>query len=407
MLFPSGAHNKQDHKPLWMLVILFSLVLLTFGSAAQASTAAQAADITLECLFDGKGGKLQRICDHKLFTVWNCSKQDGTFCLTITAPEGKTVGGVMIHWSETPMAIDVQAQTEAGTWETVAGCDADFLVQYIAVPSLAQCRLVVRDHPEQPMRIAEIAVCTPGTPPADFQVWEKPGDKVDMLLLVAHPDDEVLWFGGMIPYYAGEQDKKILVVCATTKQLYRRLELLDSLWTCGDRAYPILFDLPDYVGSKGVEGLLEDWGRDELVQNYTELFRRYKPDVVMLHDMKGETGHTAHKAMNYLGRMCAQLAADPTQYPESAAAYGVWDTPKIYIHLYEENTIYMDWNTPLTAFGGMTAQDVARAGFAKQVSQAVNHKLKDGGEYDNSCFGLYYTLVGPDVAKNDLFENIP
>ena len=32
---------------------------------------------------------------------------------------------------------------------------------------------------------------------------------------------------------------------------------------------------------------------------------------------------------------------------------------------------------------------------------------EDGGEWDNALFGLWRTNVGPDVEKNDLFENIP
>ena len=31
----------------------------------------------------------------------------------------------------------------------------------------------------------------------------------------------------------------------------------------------------------------------------------------------------------------------------------------------------------------------------------------DGNRYDNRKFGLYFTTVGPDVKKNDFFENIP
>ena len=33
--------------------------------------------------------------------------------------------------------------------------------------------------------------------------------------------------------------------------------------------------------------------------------------------------------------------------------------------------------------------------------------VQDGGEMDNELYGLYRTLVGPDLQKNDLMENIP
>ena len=31
---------------------------------------------------------------------------------------------------------------------------------------------------------------------------------------------------------------------------------------------------------------------------------------------------------------------------------------------------------------------------------------RDGVKSDNRIFGLYYTAVGPDEAKNDIFEHI-
>ena len=30
----------------------------------------------------------------------------------------------------------------------------------------------------------------------------------------------------------------------------------------------------------------------------------------------------------------------------------------------------------------------------------------DGGQWDNSLFGLWHSTVGEDVQKNDMFENI-
>lgn len=58
----------------------------------------------------------------------------------------------------------------------------------------------------------------------------------------------------------------------------------------------------------------------------------------------------------------------------------------------------------------MTAQDVARLGFECHESQHADSwqrwRVEDGGEWDNSLFGLYRTSVGVDEMKNDLFEHI-
>ena len=80
--------------------------------------------------------------------------------------------------------------------------------------------------------------------------------------------------------------------------------------------------------------------------------------------------------------------------------------------------ILFDWNAPLASFGDQTGLEVAQAAFACHQSQ-VGAKIKDkegrvfvcevadGGYYDNAVFGLSGTQVGPDVAGNDLFENVP
>lgn len=406
MIFANENAAANRRFPGWVILLLLLQLTLGVFSTACAEQTAEATDITVRCLFDGRGGKNQFICDQKYSTVWKSSKRDGIHALTITAPEKETVGGLLIRWGDAPQAADVQARAADGGWLTVAHGGADFYAQYIAVPGLTECRVIASGDPGQPLQIADITVITPGSLPNDIQVWEKAGDKVDMMLITAHPDDEVLWFGGLIPYYAGERGKRALVVCATTKHAYRRLELLDCLWTCGNHIQPVFCDLPDYVG-KSFDWLLKAWDYDALLERYTALYRQYKPDVVVLQDIKGESGHNGHRAMSKVGRACAPLAADPAMYPASVQKYGVWDIPKVYVHLYAENEIRMDWNLPLPAFGGMSAQDVARLGFAKQVSQTGNHKLKDGGLYDNALFGLYRTRVGLDVKKNDLFEHIP
>lgn len=406
MIFTSVPAVLNRRNLRWLLPMLLFLLFAGFFSAALAEESAEATDITVQCFFNGRAGKNQFICDHKYSTIWKSGTREGALALSIAAPENEFIGGLLIRWGDAPQAAEVQTQNADGSWTTVAKCDAAFYAQYIAVSALKECRVIASSDTQRQLQIADITVLTPGRLPKDIQVWEKAGDKVDMMVVTAHPDDEVLWFGGLIPYYAGERGKRVLVVCATTKHAYRRLELLDCLWTCGDRIEPVFCDLPDYVG-KSFEWLLDAWDYDALLERYTGLYRQYKPDVVMLQDIKGESGHNGHRAMSKVGRECAQLAADPAKYPETVKAYGIWNVPKVYVHLYDENVIRMDWSTPLAAFGGMSAQDVARLGFTKQVSQTSNHKLKDGGIYDNALFGLYRTQVGLDVAKDDLFEHIP
>ena len=95
--------------------------------------------------------------------------------------------------------------------------------------------------------------------------------------------------------------------------------------------------------------------------------------------------------------------------------HSVLGVPKAYLHLYQENPIVMDWDQPLESFGGMTAFRVTKElGFACHVSQYYDfawyisgaYKATDISQFSPCEYGLYRSTVGPDVAKNDLFENV-
>ncbi|MBR2615581.1 MAG: hypothetical protein IKC69_02765, partial [Clostridia bacterium] len=113
------------------------------------------------------------------------------------------------------------------------------------------------------------------------------------------------------------------------------------------------------------------------------------------------------------------LSGDATQYPDSAERYGVWEVPKTYLHLYKENKIVMDWDVPLSAFGGKTAFQVTQDGFRCHDSQQYTWFRRwlngNAGEITKASqitthspceYGLFLSHVGQDVAKNDFFENL-
>jgi hypothetical protein len=102
----------------------------------------------------------------------------------------------------------------------------------------------------------------------------------------------------------------------------------------------------------------------------------------------------------------AGLAADSEYHPGSAERYGVWDTPKLYLHLYRGNAITMDWSRPLSRFGGATAYEMAVAGFDSHRSQhRWAFRVPRTGPRGH-LFGLARSLVGEDIIGWDMFENI-
>ncbi len=139
----------------------------------------------------------------------------------------------------------------------------------------------------------------------------------------------------------------------------------------------------------------------------TGFIRQYRPEVVVTHDLNGEYGHGGHRAVADTVRTSVQYAADASRYADSAREYGVWQVKKLYLHLYAENRIRMDWHVPLSRFGGRDGMTVATEALDLHRSQVANGwAMEEGGSCDNSVFGLYFTAVGPDEAGGDLFEHI-
>lgn len=380
---------------------LFGLLLIALLLLPCAALCEEAADITAECVINNRTYNKhapEDVRDGDFITYFTGS------ALTIEAPEGQLIGSLELKWRTiSPPAAIIKVQ-ENGKWVEILRDGPNYATQYIVLTEGYQS---VRITPQSgKLELCEVRVLTPGEAPENVQVWRDAPEKVDLMLFSTHPDDEVLWFGGLLPYYAGEQKKDVLVVNAVYAHYYRRQELLAALWECGVDIYPVMLGYPNQQDS--MPEIMREWRLKNRQPEDTcvSLLRRYKPDVVMLHDIDGEYGHTAHITFSWLGRQAVERAGNAAEHPESAAEYGVWEVPKTYIHLYGENQLRMDWHQPMSAFDGKTGLEVAAEAFAWHVTQQERWSVQDGGEYDNALFGLWRTNVGPDVEKNDLFENI-
>ena len=204
----------------------------------------------------------------------------------------------------------------------------------------------------------------------------------------------------------------------------RMREILDGLWTAGVTAYPVFGTYPDFYrwGMENAYIAFEQQGysREDMIGFVVENIRRFKPKVVIGHDFAGEYSHGQHAVYADVLAEAVQISMDDGSYPESAANYGTWDVPKAYFHLYEENSIVMDWDIPLEAFDGLTAWQVSsRHALQKHVSQLEaleeddvtwyfgnNPTAASVGRFSPCRFGLYRTTVGMDAEKNDFFENL-
>ena len=278
------------------------------------------------------------------------------------------------------------------------------------------------------VRLSEICAFSEGQVPDFVQQWEAPLDSgADILLLSTHGDDEQLFFAGLFPLYAAERGYQIQVAYFTDHRnlTYKRThEMLNGLWATGVKYYPVFGQFEDFL-LESMEATYAEYSKrgtskDEMLNFVVEQLRRFKPQVVIAHDINGEYSHGMHMVYTDLLIEALEITNNPEIYPELAEKYGLWDVPKTYIHLYEENPIVIDYDTPLKSFDGMTAFEVTqKIGFPCHESQLwtwFNRWINgNAGEitkasqietYNPSNFGLYRSTVGEDVLKNDFMENI-
>lgn len=283
-----------------------------------------------------------------------------------------------------------------------------FIHEYIELPS-ATNELTIT-IPCDDAIICEVYTFSSGETPEWVQKWKPPYQRADMLLFSTHGDDEFIFFGGTIPYYAGELGLKVQVVYVTSHwgESYRPHEQLNALWASGMEAYPIIGDFPDncYLDSFEVAKSVYDY--QEMVEFTVEQIRRFKPMVIVGHDLNGEYGHGAHIIAAHTLVDALEVSADSAVLPDIAEKYGVWDVPKTYLHLYEKNKVQMNWDIPLEHFNGKTAFEMAEYAFSFYKSQLKYNSIsrETGKVYDCHAFGLYRTTVGNDTGKNDFMENI-
>lgn len=379
------------------LCIALLLILMTATAAAEP-----AQDVTKDCVIHvgERVLKKKEMLDRK-YTTYASIKKGGVIAAQHPSED---LSGVFVQFYDHPGTMDVQARQDS-EWVSVGSTAGTYLCEWIPLPEgCREVRLV--NQGKGRVLIAELTIYGQGDRPARSPQW-RTLDKADIMVLAAHPDDELLWFAGLLPTYAAERGMAVQVVYMVPSTPNRRLELLDGLWHCGVDAYPMFGGMSDAKG-KTLQAQYKKWNRGQMLSKVVTMVRRVQPEVLVSHDVNGEYGHGAHRACADIAKLTMKYAADKTKYRDSAKAYGPWQVKKLYLHLYKERQLRMNWRIPLDAFDGKDSYTVAEEALAFHQSQ-VRHGwgMEEGGKYDNALLGLAFTTVGEDVDKDDLLENIP
>lgn len=397
----------------WLTALLLTLLML---GAANAAFAAEAADITDLCKFKTTSSKYKytQMTDKKYTSYWEANKTKNP-SIQVTAPKDQQIGGIYACFGSLPDSWEVQVSKDGKKWTTVAQ-GPNYYHAWVPLPEPATyVRMQVTTGKQFTLRMNEFFVLGVGDKPDWVQDWQPTVEKADIMFISTHPDDELIFFGGAIPTYDTEMNRDVVVAYLTRSNSTRSSELLNGLWYMGVRNYPVIGEFGDkmyktaeksysHAGSGSVargKNIVNEW--------FVELYRKYKPEVVVTHDIDGEYGHSMHMMVSDAAYNAVAIAANEDEYTDLTVAHGTWEVKKLYRHLWKENQIKLDWSVPLSSMGGATALELADSAFElfhKTQETSGQSVLTTGAEYDNTAFGLVHTTVGEDVNKNDFLENI-
>jgi len=414
---------KKTPRLLASVLICLSLVLCLLPGAHAVSSPI-AADITAATAFSGSGYADLAFLKDKNISSYKTSSGNAS----ITLKNDAGIGSLYLLFDLEYGQYTIKNNT---TGDICSAGAKGYLHEFVDLVSIFGGAVtdITLQFANGAVRLSEIYALSEGEAPEFVQKWDAPLDGgADLLLLATHGDDDQLFFAGLLPYYAKAKGYRVQVAYLTDHRNLtnaRTHEMLNGLWAVGVTAYPVFGDFDDFriddLNGTYAEYQNRGTSKDQLQKFVVEQLRRFKPLVVVGHDLKGEYGHGMHMVYADLLTKALDMTNNAQVYPDLAEKYGTWDVPKTYLHLYGENKVVLDFDQKLDSLGGMSAFEITQKyGYPCHESQQYTWftdwingkngvkitKATQIATYNPTQYGLYRSTVGADTLKNTLFENV-
>ncbi len=377
-------------KKRWMILLVLCLTALAVFSA-QADTAL---DVTEGCSMKLSGkGSAKNLFDRKFTSFLESKKVKNP---TLTVESGTPLYGIYLCFQNMPEEYEVRVQ-RGGDWETLCDGDTRFHHVYYALEGVSGVQIYASGEKKQTMGFNEVYAFGEGEVPGWVQRWNPTPEKADILCVVSRPEEELLYLGGTIPYYACEKESSVAVAFFSYGNTTRRSELLNGLWSMGYRNYPFIGNF-GISNAKSAASAYKNAGQESVLSWLGGVISACRPEVIVGPDENGEGGNGQRMMLADACKRCFEDTSD-------------WEAQKLYLHLAgsEGSQTVFDWDQPLESLGGRTGMGLAYYAYLFHKTQDDTEKsvFGTGITYANNRFGLVSSRVGEDTAHDDFLENIP
>lgn len=380
-------------------------VLLVLLTMAVPCLALADTDINDHCTIEVTGeGDRKNLTDYTYNSCVTMKKGEG---FTVTWTEELPVAALYWEWNRIPRSALIEQIDSNGQviWSEERGNEIRFLTIF-PEENVCTIRMTVTEGKGD---MAELFAYDEKHVPTKAITWLPPYDKADLMIVEGHGKDDVFSFGGILPVYV-DKGLQVQIVDVSCDTIGRQRKSLPGSYHNGMTHYKVFLAYPD-THTNNYNTIKKNWNayNEDLVGQLVEQIRRFRPEVVVTHDIEnGEFQHGGHILTAEATQQAIDLAADPTQYPESAEKYGTWQVKKLYFHLYSENQIHIDIDTPLASFDGKTGFELAKEGYQMwEAGKSTAYSSLCKKQYDPGLYGLAFSTVGEDVNCDDFMENIP
>ncbi|MBW3623835.1 MAG: PIG-L family deacetylase [Armatimonadetes bacterium] len=254
---------------------------------------------------------------------------------------------------------------------------------------------------------------------------ESPPDllKTDLMVVVAHPDDEGMAAAAMARYALGE-GKTVATVHATRGEgggnevgtqlgpalgQLREAELRAALRVMGVHHLYFL-DKTDWAYTESAKATLDKWGHDDSLGRLVRLIRNLRPEVMVTFfpaPTGGQHGH--HQAAGILATEAFDSAADPAAFPDQLKREGLrpWQVKRLFYVGERPGVEHVSLDVSGKAVDGRSFAEIASEAMSRHQSQGFGGFGGFRGPPRPSTFTLAKSALPPDtLSKDDLLAGL-